>query len=190
MLLTKKIEIKMNAANVITVLRILLVPIFLVILLTEMQNKEIIAGAIFLIAALSDAIDGYIARKYNQITDLGKFLDPLADKLLIAGALLALVHLELVETWVAAVIILREIFIICFRFYFLVKDSMFSASWLAKQKTTFQNVSICIIIVSGKLPNKETFFLIGTVLLYVAVFLTVYSGVEYVIKYSKTLKEE
>ncbi len=178
----------MNAANIITIVRMILVPIFLVILLTEMENKEIFAVVVFAIAALSDTIDGYIARKYNQITELGKFLDPLADKLLITGALLALVYLELVETWVAAVIILREIFIIGFRFYFFVKDSAFSASWLAKRKTTFQCVAIGVIIVSEKLPHKETFFKIGTILLYIAVFLTIYSGIEYVIKYSKTMK--
>ena len=180
----------MNIANVITVLRIILVPIFLVILLTEMQNKEFIAVAVFLIAAISDAVDGYIARKYNQITDLGKFLDPLADKLLIAAALLALVHLGLVEAWVAAVIILREIFMAGFRFYFLVKDSSFSASWLGKNKTAFQNISIAVIILSVKLPHRETFFTIGTILLYIAVVLTVVSAIEYLIKYSSAIKEE
>lgn len=177
-------------ANIITILRIVLIPIFLVILLTEMQNKEIIAVTIFVIAAISDAIDGYIARKFNQITDLGKFLDPLADKLLIAGALLALVHLGKVETWVATVIILREILMVALRFYFLVKDAVFSASWMAKEKTAFQNISIAIIIVSEKLPYKESFFAFGTGLLYIAVFLTISSAVEYLIKYSKSLKEQ
>ncbi|MFC2155283.1 CDP-diacylglycerol--glycerol-3-phosphate 3-phosphatidyltransferase [Acidobacteriota bacterium] len=180
----------MNMANIITIVRIILVPIFLVILLTEMENKEIIAVSIFLIAAISDAIDGYVARKYNQITDLGKFLDPLADKLLIACALLALVHLKKVEAWVAAVIILREIVIAAFRFYFLVKDAAFSASLMAKQKTTFQNISIAVIIVSEKLPYEEYFFSFGTGLLYVAVVFTIASAIEYFIKYSKALKEQ
>jgi len=173
-------------ANIITSIRIILVPIFLVILLTEMENKEIIAFIIFVVAAISDAIDGYIARKYNQITELGKFLDPLADKLLIAAALLALVSLNLVETWVAAIIIIREIFITAFRFYFLVKDSTFSASWIAKKKTTFQIIAIGILILCEKLPMRDTFFQIGTYLLYFAVALTIYSGVEYVLKYSKS----
>lgn len=178
----------MTIANIITILRIVLVPIFLVILLTEMQNKEIIAVSIFVIAAISDAIDGYIARKYNQVTDLGKFLDPLADKLLVSGALLALVHLGLVEAWVATVIILREIFITGFRFYFLVKESMFSASWIAKKKTGFQIIAIALIIVSEKMPNKESMFALGTLLLYIAAILTIYSGIEYVVKYSKAVK--
>ncbi len=181
--------LKMTLANAITVGRIILVPIFLVILLTEMENKEIIAFVIFLVASVTDAIDGYLARKYDQITELGKFLDPLADKLLVTSALLALVYLEKVSPWVAAVIILREIFITGFRFYFLVKDSAFSASWLAKKKTMFQIIAAGLLIIHTKLPNPELFFEIGTYVLYFAAFLTIYSGVEYVILYSKTAGE-
>lgn len=176
----------MNLANFITILRIVLVPFFLVILLTEMENKEIFAFIIFIIASVSDGIDGYIARKYNQITELGKFLDPLADKLLVSAALLALVYLQIVETWVAAVIILREIFITTFRFYFLVKDSTFSASWIAKKKTLFQIIAISILILHSKFTGYESFVLkTGTFLLYFAAFLTIYSGIEYLIIYSK-----
>jgi CDP-diacylglycerol--glycerol-3-phosphate 3-phosphatidyltransferase len=176
----------MNLANLITILRIVLVPIFLVILLTEMENKEIFAFIVFIIASISDAFDGYIARKYDQVTELGKFLDPLADKLLISAALLALVYLQLVETWVAAVIILREFVITAFRFYFLVKDSTFSASWLAKKKTLFQIIAISVLILHNRLPGYEPYvFKAGTYVLYFATFLTIYSGIEYIIKYSK-----
>jgi CDP-diacylglycerol--glycerol-3-phosphate 3-phosphatidyltransferase len=176
----------MTIANIITVLRILLVPIFLVILLTEMENKEIIAFLVFLIASISDAVDGYFARRLNQITELGKFLDPLADKLLVAAALLALVYLEFVAAWVAAVIIIREIFITGFRFYFVVKDSAFSTSSLAKKKTLFQIIAISTLILHPKFPDPETTFEVGTIILYVALFLTVYSGIEYVMKYTRT----
>ena len=176
---------KMTVANSITVGRIIMVPIFLVILLTEMENKEILAFLIFLIASVTDAIDGYCARKYNQITELGKFLDPLADKLLVTAALLALVYLERVAAWVAAIIIIREIFITAFRFYFLIKDNAFSASWLAKKKTVFQLVSISLLIIYPRLPYPEVIFNIATTTLYGAVFLTIYSAVEYVLKYSK-----
>jgi CDP-diacylglycerol--glycerol-3-phosphate 3-phosphatidyltransferase len=176
----------MNWANIITIIRIMLVPIFLVILLTEMENKEIFAFLVFIIAALSDSLDGYVARKYDQITELGKFLDPLADKLLVSAALLALVYLQIVETWIAAVIILREIFITAFRFYFLVKDNAFSASWIAKKKTLFQIISISVLILHNKIPGYQSIVkLAGTYLLYVAAILTIYSGVEYLIKYSR-----
>lgn len=161
-------------------------PIFLVILLTEMENKEIIAFLVFLIASISDAIDGYFARKLNQITELGKFLDPLADKLLITAALLALVYLEFVAAWVAAIIILREIFITGFRFYFMVKDSSFSTSQLAKKKTLFQIIAISILILHTKFPDPEKTLEIATITLYFALLLTIYSGIEYVIKYSRT----
>jgi CDP-diacylglycerol--glycerol-3-phosphate 3-phosphatidyltransferase len=181
---------KMTLANAITIGRILLVPIFLVILLTEMENKEILAFSIFLIASVTDAVDGYFARKYNQITNLGKFLDPLADKLLVVAALLALVYLDYVAAWVAAVIILREILITGFRFYFMVKDSAFSASWLAKKKTLVQIIAIGLLILHPKLPYSEIVFELGTAILYFAVFLTIYRGIEYVIKYSKILKEQ
>lgn len=179
----------MTKANLITIFRIILVPIFLVILLTEMENKEIIAFIIFIFASITDAIDGYIARKFDQVSDLGKFLDPIADKLLISAALIALVSLGEVETWAAAVIILRELFISAFRFYSLVKDSSFSASRLAKNKTTFQIIAVSIFIIYKKLPFSDTLFLIGTISLYIAVILSIYSGVDYVIKYSKILKD-
>lgn len=179
----------MTLANIITVLRILLVPIFLVILLTEMENYEWIAFIIFLFAAITDALDGYVARKLNQVTDLGKFLDPLADKLLVSAALLALVHQELVAAWVAAMIILREIFITAFRFYFLVNDASFSASWLAKRKTLLQIISISMIIIHKQMPFPKLVFETGSILLYFAVFLSIYSGIEYVFKYSRKKPE-
>ena len=180
---------KMTVANSITVGRIVLVPIFLVILLTEMENKEILAFLVFLIASVTDAFDGYFARKYNQITDLGKFLDPLADKLLIAGALLALVYLGIVATWIAAIIIFREIFITGFRFYFLVKESMFSASWLAKKKTLVQVIAISVLILYPKLPYPDLLLELGTAILYAALLLTVYSGIEYIVKFSSSVKQ-
>jgi CDP-diacylglycerol--glycerol-3-phosphate 3-phosphatidyltransferase len=150
-----------------------------------MQNKEIIAFLIFLVASITDAVDGYFARKLNQITELGKFLDPLADKLLISAALLALVSQGYVEAWIAAVIILREIFITAFRFYFLVKENTFSASWIAKKKTLFQIIAVSLLILHPRLPYAKTILVIGTFVLYFALFLTVYSAIEYVIKYSR-----
>lgn len=179
----------MTKANLITIFRIILVPIFLVILLTEMENKEIIAFVIFLVASITDAVDGYIARKFDQVSDLGKFLDPIADKLLISGALIALVSIDEVETWAASVLILREIFMTAFRFYSLVKDSSFSASKLAKNKTTFQIIAISIFIIYRKLPYSDILFIIGTITLYISVLFSVYSAVDYIIRYSKFMKK-
>ncbi|MBN2398820.1 MAG: CDP-diacylglycerol--glycerol-3-phosphate 3-phosphatidyltransferase [Candidatus Aminicenantes bacterium] len=179
----------MTTANMITIVRIIMVPFVLIILLTKMQNKEIIAFSIFVIAAITDAVDGYIARKFDQVSSLGKFLDPLADKLLVSAALIALVYLQEVETWAAALIILREIFISAFRFYFLINHASFSASIPAKMKTTFQIVAISILILYRKMPFADYFFIIGTVTLYIAIILTLYSGAEYIMRYSRSLKE-
>ena len=180
----------MTKANIITLLRILLVPIFIVILLTEMENKEIIAFIVFLFAAISDAFDGYIARKFNQVTDLGKFLDPIADKLLISAALIALVSLGEIETWAAVVIILRELFMTAFRLYLLLKEASFSASKIAKNKTLLQIIAICVFIIYKKLPYPDVLHTIGTIILYIAIFFTIYSAVEYIIKYSRVIKKE
>jgi CDP-diacylglycerol--glycerol-3-phosphate 3-phosphatidyltransferase len=179
----------MTTANMITIVRIIMVPFVLVILLTEMQNKEIIAFTIFVTAAITDSIDGYIARRFNQVSALGKFLDPLADKLLVSAALIALVYLQEVETWAAAIIILRELFISAFRFYFLITNASFSASVPAKIKTTVQIVAISIIILYRKMPFANYFYKLGTVVLYIAIFLTIYSGAEYVIRFSRSIKE-
>ena len=180
----------MTKANIVTLLRILLVPIFLVILLTEMENKEIIAFVVFLFAAVSDAIDGYIARKFDQVSDLGKFLDPIADKLLISAALVALVSLGEIETWAAAVIILREIFMTAYRFYYYMKEASFSASRIAKNKTLMQIIAISVFIIYKKLPYADELHTAGTVILYIAVFLTVYSAVEYIVKHSRAMKKQ
>jgi CDP-diacylglycerol--glycerol-3-phosphate 3-phosphatidyltransferase len=179
----------MTTANMITIVRIIMVPFVLVILLTKMQNKEIIAFAIFVTAAITDSIDGYIARKFNEVSSLGKFLDPLADKLLVSAALIALVYLQEVETWAVAIIILRELFISAFRLYFLINNASFSASIPAKLKTTFQIVAIAILILYRKMPYANYFYKLGTAVLYIAVFLTIYSGAEYVIRFSRSLKE-
>jgi CDP-diacylglycerol--glycerol-3-phosphate 3-phosphatidyltransferase len=99
------------------------------------------------------------------------------------------VYLQEVETWAAAIIILRELFISAFRLYFLINDASFSASIPAKTKTTFQIVAISILILYRKMPYADYFYKLGTVVLYIAIFLTIYSGVEYVIRYSHSLKE-
>jgi CDP-diacylglycerol---glycerol-3-phosphate 3-phosphatidyltransferase len=175
----------MTMANIITVVRIIMVPIFMVVLLTELENKELLAFLIFVGAAVTDALDGYVARKYNQVTPLGKFLDPLADKLLVTAALIALLYLQFVETWVAAVIIFRELLISAFRYYYLRNDESFSASISAKGKTTVQISALALLIIHPRLPYSDVFLQIGTVMLYLSVLLTVYSGAEYLIRFSR-----
>ncbi len=166
-----------------------MIPIIIVILLAEMENREILAFIIFVLAAITDAVDGYVARKYNEVSDLGKFLDPLADKLLVSAALIALVYLNLVATWVATILILREIVISTFRFYSLTQKSSFGASIPAKLKTTLQVVAIAILIIHRKLPFSSELKIIATYLLYIAVAFSLYSGGEYLLRMNKILKK-
>ncbi len=182
----------MNLANVITVTRIALVPIFLITLLSGCENKAIIAFTIFVIASVSDMLDGYIARKYNQITDLGKLIDPLADKLLIISALIALTMMHTIEIWIVILIIIREIVITLFRYYLLKKKIIISASFTGKIKTFFQTIAIADLLIFHLFPKPYNTFLFdfGLYLLYFALFLTIYSGVEYIIKYMYSVKEQ
>lgn len=175
---------KMTLANLITLARIFMIPFFLVILLTKMENKEIIAFVIFLIAAVTDAVDGYLARRMNEVSSLGKFLDPMADKLLISAALIALVHLNEIETWAATIIILREIFISAFRFYFLVNEASFSASASAKWKTTLQITAVAALIIYRKLPLADHIFFAATAVLYISIVFSLWSAFQYVRQYS------
>ncbi len=178
----------MNLANIITIIRIILVPIFLVILLTKLENKEIVAFSIFVIASISDVLDGYIARKYNQITNLGKLLDPLADKFLTIGALIALFLIGTIEAWIVVLILIREVFITIFRYYLLSKSIISPASFMGKIKTFFQIISIATLLIYSVFPKPydDYFYKVGLNLLYFALFLTIYSGLEYIIKHSIT----
>ena len=182
----------MNLANIITIVRIILVPFFLIILLTKLENKEIFAFTIFIIASISDFLDGYIARKYNQITNLGKFLDPLADKFLISGALVALALIGTIEIWIVSLIILREIVMTSFRYYLLKKKINIPASFMGKTKTFFQIISISILLIynSFPIPYNDYFLSVGSYFLYFALFLTIYSAIEYFAKYSISLNNK
>jgi len=179
----------MTAANIITITRIILVPVFIAILLTKFPNGELVAFLLFILASITDFFDGYVARRYNQVSKMGEFLDPLADKLLVSGALIALVSLGRVETWVAAIIILREILITAFRFYYFVHEGGFKVSLVAKSKTFFQILSIGLLIIYRKLPFSSWIYQTGKITLYLALLLTIYSGIEYLMKYTRVQKK-
>jgi len=165
--------------NQITYIRILLIPVFVIFLLMEAPYKDYIAAFIFIILSLSDALDGYIARKKKQITPSGKILDPIADKLLIATALIFLIGR--VQLWMAIVIIVRELVITVARLFFLPKKVVISASKLGKIKTISQIVAIIAVILN--LPFNWWLMLI-------AVIITVVSGLDYIIKMGKLMEED
>lgn len=165
--------------NQITFIRILLIPVFVIFLFLDIPYRDYIAAFIFIILSLSDALDGYIARKKQQITGIGKIIDPIADKLLIAAALIFLIGR--IQLWMAIVIIVRELVITVARLFFLPKGVVISASQLGRFKTVIQVIAILAVILN--LPFNWWLML-------VAVIITVVSGLDYLIKMAKLLGED
>lgn len=171
----------MNLPNLLTLARIFLVPVFLLVILTRLSYGHLLAAVIFIVAAITDGVDGYLARKNQEVTRLGKFLDPLADKLLVSAALIALVELGKISTWVAMVLIGREMAVTGLRAIAAAEGIVIAAGNWGKAKTVFQIIFIVAVILAG----AEGFFLQGlaqllqTPLLWVAVGLTVWSGMDY-----------
>ncbi len=177
---TKKRKIEMNTPNMLTLLRIFLVPVFTVLMLTPAGGKwsDIAAGIIFIIASLTDTLDGYLARKNNQVTTFGKFMDPLADKLLVCTALICLTGLQRLPAWVTIVIVAREFIISGFRLIAAEKGVVIAASYWGKFKTVFQMLMVIVLVfnLGGWLDTA------GMVLMWIAVVLTVVSLVDYIRK--------
>src|SRR5660397_84082 len=164
----------LNLPNSITAFRILLIPVFMTFLLGTLPGGDVLAVVTFTIAAATDSLDGYFARRRSQTTVLGTFLDPLADKLLISAALVALVDLGNVSAWVAMVIIAREFAVSGLRMVAAAENVIIPASKWGKAKTASQMVAIVAVILD---PGRLT-----TSLLWIAVVLTVVSGVDYFMK--------
>src|SRR5947209_2564115 len=162
-----------NLPNLLTVLRIMLVPVLVVALLGNTPAGDVLAAVVFALASLTDFIDGYLARTRDSITTFGKLMDPLADKLLIVAALVSLVSLDRLAAWVAMVIISREIAVTGLRTLAAERGVVLSASWLGKVKTALQIAAVFALIV----VNPATVWV--DVLVYAAVAMTVISGVDY-----------
>ena len=172
----------MTTANKVTLSRMMLIPIFVIVLMCNVPYGDYIALAIFALASLTDGIDGYIARKYNQVTDFGKFLDPLADKLLIATALICFVELQRMPAWMAVVIIAREFIVTGLRSIAASKGIVIAAIMTGKIKTCIQiAASICAFLFYG-----EAYMIFGYSFAWWAMLIstlfTIYSGYEYLYK--------
>ena len=168
---------KINMANRITILRIIIVPIFMAVLLSDMPNSKIIAAAIFIIAALSDKVDGYIARKYNQITTFGKIFDPLADKLLVCSAFVIFIDLGIMPAWMVFVIIAREFIVASLRTVAADGGKIIAASIWGKLKTVVQFTGI-IVFLLGVTPWEW----VNPVINWAILITTLVSGIDYIIK--------
>ena len=177
----------MNLPNKLTVLRVCMIPFFVVMLLLnggENQTYRYIAAAIFIVASLTDMLDGKIARKYNLVTNFGKFMDPLADKLLVCSALICLVDLKQLPAWMVIVIISREFIISGFRLVASDNGIVIAASYWGKFKTTFQMISVTLLIV--RIPALTV---LTQICVWTALVLTVISLVDYIAKNHKVLTE-
>ena len=178
----------MNLPNKLTILRVLLIPVFVVLLLADFWGKwlDYIALAVFIIASLTDMLDGMIARKYNLITNFGKFMDPLADKLLVCSAMICLLDLGRIPAWVVIVIIAREFIISGFRLVASDKGVVIAAGYIGKAKTVFQMIMIMLMIIDF---TEGAMYMVTQVVMYIAVALTIISLVDYIGRNYKVLKE-
>ena len=176
----------MNLPNKLTMFRVILILPFCFFLMTDFcgEASKWIALGIFIVASLTDLLDGKIARKYNLVTTFGKFMDPLADKLLVSAAMIALIELKRIPAWVVIVIISREFIISGFRLIAADNHVVLAAGWLGKIKTTLQCVSIVLLLLDNPL-----FGLIGVpmdrIALYLAAFFTLWSLIDYLYKNRK-----
>jgi len=172
----------LNLPNVLTLLRIVAVPVLVVALLGETRNGDTLAAVVFALAALTDGLDGYIARSRDAVTTFGKLMDPLADKLLIVAALISLVSLHRLQAWVAMVIIARELAVTGLRTIAVEQGVVIAASWLGKAKTALQVAAIFALIAANPPPGWVN------ALVYAAVAATLISGVDYFFGLRRRLK--
>ncbi|MBW9151755.1 CDP-diacylglycerol--glycerol-3-phosphate 3-phosphatidyltransferase [Clostridium estertheticum] len=188
----------MNLANRLTMIRIFLVPIFLLFIAAKgIPYGSVLATIVFIIASLTDKLDGYIARSRNQITNFGKFMDPLADKLLVTSALVSLVELHIVYGWVAMIIIAREFAVTGLRTIAAADGKVIAASKWGKLKTVIQIVAIITALINLAYGNrtinmvvnvKETLNMLTNVFMGAAVIITIISGVDYFVKNKGTIR--
>lgn len=169
----------MNLPNKLTVFRVILIVPFVLFMLTGIGGaySDWIALAIFIIASLTDLLDGKIARKYNLVTNFGKFMDPLADKLLVCSAMICLIEMDRIPAWIVIIIIAREFIISGFRLIASDNNIVIAASYWGKFKTTFQMIMVCLMIANISVLNILT-----QITMWISLVLTIVSLVDYLIK--------
>lgn len=174
-----------NLPNILTCLRILLIPILVAVLLTKFEGKEFVGLGIFLFAALTDFLDGFIARRWGLITPLGKLLDPAADKIMTSAAFISMVELGRAPAWIVVVIVSREFAISTLRSVAATQHVVISASLSGKIKTTAQIVAIALLIFYQRLGSLQ---LLADLALWVALVFSITSGLEYAWKYASAMR--
>ena len=182
----KDITIKLNLPTALTLSRIVLIPVFLYV--TPINNM--LGLLIFCVAALTDTLDGYLARRSGQVTKFGIIMDPIADKILVIAALILLVDLARVSLWAAVIIIAREFIITGLRVVALSKDIVIAAELGGKLKTTSQMTAIIFLIIGWREFIGIDFYDVGTVLLWISIVLSIVSGVQYVVLFWRKISNQ
>ncbi|MDY5102314.1 MAG: CDP-diacylglycerol--glycerol-3-phosphate 3-phosphatidyltransferase [Agathobacter sp.] len=179
----------MNLPNKLTLFRVILIPFFVFFLLAPYFTGygNYIAVAVFIVASITDFLDGHIARKRNLVTNFGKFMDPLADKLLVCSALICLIELDRLPAWIVIIIIAREFIISGFRLIASDNGVVIAASYWGKFKTTFQMLMVIVLILD--IPHP-VFCWLGVILTYVSLALTVISLIDYIVKNKNVLQDK
>lgn len=168
----------MNLANKITLARIVMIPIFIVLMLLDFPYHMAAAFIVFIAASLTDKLDGYLARKYNMITDFGKFMDPLADKLMVTGAFVVLIQLGRIDAWIVFVILAREFAVTGLRTLAAAQNVIIAASNYGKIKTVTQIIAIAVLLLDNY-PFSLVNIPIDTIAVYVTLVVTILSGIDY-----------
>ena len=176
----------MNLPNKLTVARVCMVPLFMVALMLNTEVSRVVATVIFALASFTDMLDGKIARKYNLITNFGKLMDPLADKILTAAAMVCLVELGDLAAWIVVIILFREYAITGLRSVAASENIVVAANIWGKGKTVCQMIALMLLMLKPQIVALCGVNL-GLILMYVALLLTVYSGVDYVVKLNKQI---
>jgi len=174
----------LNLPNILTIVRILLVPPLVVVLLTKIPDKEWWGLGLFLLAALMDFLDGYLARRRKQVTRLGTLLDPAADKILMSAAFISLVELGLAPAWMVVVIIAREFAVSSLRTFASAEGLVIAAGISGKIKTIVQIIAVALLIIYNQLGE---FRHLAPISLWVALAITVYSGTEYFVRFGRLI---
>jgi CDP-diacylglycerol--glycerol-3-phosphate 3-phosphatidyltransferase len=175
-----------NLPNAITMLRIGIIPVLFFLLLSPDSTGSLVIACIFVIAALTDLLDGYIARRYQIVTTMGKFLDPIADKLVVNTAMILMIPIGRIPAWIVAIIIIRDFTVDGIRTIASSEGIIIGSSRLAKQKTLCQVVAVTALMIHYPFLGADA-HLVGIAILYVALFLTLYSGLDYLVKFFKEI---
>ena len=173
-----------NLPNAITLCRLCIIPVLFFLLLSPDQTWSLVIAALFILASFTDLLDGYVARRYEIVTTMGKFLDPIADKLVINTAMVLMIPIGRIPAWVVAIIIIRDFFVDGIRTIATSEGIVIQASWLGKQKTLCQVFAVSALMIHYPFLGADA-HTVGTVLMFLALVLSIHSGLDYFLKFLK-----